>query len=280
MIQWFPGHMAKAKREIEEKLPLVDIVIELVDARSPFSSQNPLLQEVIEQKEKIIVLMKRDLADEVETKRWIQFFNEQSISALAVDANNKNDVSTLVELVYEKGIRQQQSLLNKGVQARPVRALIMGIPNVGKSTLINRLANKKIAKIGDRPGITRTQQWIKVRGKFELLDTPGMLWPKFATKEIGLNLAAIGTIKHELTPLQDVAAYIIRYTLDHYSESFLRRYPIEEKEDMWFIFEEIGRLRGAFESGGKINFDKVAQIVLQDFRSGKLGHVTLEKVDK
>src|SRR5690625_720703 len=279
MIQWFPGHMAKAKREIEEKLTLVDIVIELVDARCPISSQNPLLQHIVREKEKIIVLMKRDLADQIETGRWKEHFHAASINALDVDANNKEDVATLVDLVYEKGLANQQTLLQKGVKARPVRALIMGVPNVGKSTLINRLANKKIAKIGDQPGITKIQQWIKVRGKFELLDTPGMLWPKFETEEIGLNLAAIGTIKHELTPIQDVAAYLIRYMLANYREEFLSRYPIEEFEDMWIIFEEIGKMRGAFQSGGTIDFDRVAQYVLRDFRSGKLGRITLEMVE-
>src|SRR5699024_11032900 len=238
---------------------LVDLVIELVDARIPASSQNPLIQEVIQSKEKIIVLMKRDLADEAKTAEWIERFNSESITALAVDANSKQDVSALVEKVYETGIAKQKKLLEKGVKARPVRALIAGIPNVGKSTLINRLANKRIAKIGDKPGITRMQQWIKVRGKFELLDTPGMLWPKFETEEIGLKLAAIGTIKYDLTPEQDVAAFIIQFLLEHYEAQFLQRFPIKETEDMWIVFEEIGRLRGALESGGHINFDKVAE---------------------
>lgn len=276
MIQWFPGHMAKAKREIQSSLQQVDLVIELVDARAPASSQNPLLQEVIQDKKKIIVLMKKDLADPIKTDKWIEDFNSQSTTAIAVDANNRRDVSSLVDMVYEKGIEKQRAMLDKGVQERPIRALIVGIPNVGKSTLINRLANKRIAKIGDRPGITKMQQWIKVRGKFELLDTPGMLWPKFETEEIGLKLAALGTIKYDLTPEQDVAAFLIQYLLENYEMGFLQRFPIEEREDMWVIFEEIGRLRGALESGGHINFDKVAEIVLQDFRSGKLGRITLE----
>lgn len=277
MIQWFPGHMAKAKREINESLQLVDLVIELVDARIPASSQNPLLQEVITKKEKIVVLMKKDLADETKTNDWITHFTNKSISAVAVDANNKRDVSKLIDLVYEKGKKKQESLLKKGVKQRPIRALIIGIPNVGKSTLINRLANKRIAKIGDRPGITKMQQWIKVRGKFELLDTPGVLWPKFESEEIGLKLAAIGTIKYDLTPEQDVAAFIIHYLLEHYRDQFLQRYPIQETEDMWYIFEDIGKLRGALESGGQVNFDKVADLILQDFRTGKLGRITLEE---
>lgn len=276
MIQWFPGHMAKAKREIQENIRHVDLVIELVDARIPQSSQNPLLQAIIQNKEKIIVLMKQDLADKERTKQWIKKFQKDSLTAIAVDANHRSDVNELVSLVYQKGLEKQQAMLDKGVQERPIRALIMGIPNVGKSTLINRLAHKRIAKIGDRPGITKMQQWIKVRGKFELLDTPGILWPKFETEEVGMKLAAIGTIKYELTPAQDVAAYLIQYLLANYEEQFLARFPIKERKDMWLIFEEIGRLRGALESGGHINFDKVAEIVLQDFRSGKLGRITLE----
>lgn len=276
MIQWFPGHMAKAKREIQENIRHVDLVIELVDARIPQSSQNPLLQAIIQNKEKIIVLMKKDLADKERTKQWIKKFQKDSLTAIAVDANHRSDVNELVSLVYQKGLEKQQAMLDKGVQERPIRALIMGIPNVGKSTLINRLAHKRIAKIGDRPGITKMQQWIKVRGKFELLDTPGILWPKFETEEVGMKLAAIGTIKYELTPAQDVAAYLIQYLLANYEEQFLARFPIKERKDMWLIFEEIGRLRGALESGGHINFDKVAEIVLQDFRSGKLGRITLE----
>jgi len=276
MIQWYPGHMAKAKREIEQSLRHVDVVIELVDARIPKSSQNPLLQEIIGEKVKIIALMKRDLADEFRTKQWLESFEKQSLDAISIDANNERDINELVELVYEKGLEAQRRLLDRGVKERPIRALIVGIPNVGKSTLINRLANKRIAKIGDRPGVTKMQQWIKVRGKFELLDTPGVLWPKFESEEIGLKLAAIGSIKYDLTPEQDVAAFLIQYALEHYEELFLKRFPIEEREDMWVIFEEIGRLRGALESGGHVNFDKVATIVLQDFRTGKIGAISLE----
>lgn len=269
--------MAKTKREIQENLSLVDLIIELVDARIPSSSQNPLLQEVIGNKQKIIVLMKKDLADEEKTDRWLEYFDGQNERAIAVNANEKKDVSALVDLVYRVGEEKLRRLREKGVVNRPIRAMIVGIPNVGKSTLINRLAGKKIAKIGDCPGVTRQKQWIKVRGKFELLDTPGILWPKFETEEIGLKLAAIGTIKYELTPEQDVAAFVIKYLLEHYRGLFLERYPIHERKDMWTIFEEIGRLRGALESGGHVNFDKVAEIVLQDFRSGKLGRISLEE---
>ncbi len=276
MIQWYPGHMAKAKREIEANLRLVDIVVELVDARIPQSSQNPLLQTMIKDKEKIVVLMKRDLADEKRTTAWLKKFASDGMTAMAIDVDKKEDIQGLVELVYQKGLANQNRRIEKGANERPIRAMVVGIPNVGKSTLINRLAKKRIAKIGDRPGITKTPQWIKVRGKFELLDTPGVLWPKFESEEVGLKLASVGSIKYDVTPEQDVAAYLIRYALSHYEASFLERFPIQEREDMWLIFEEIGRMRGAVQSGGQINFDKVATIVLQDFRTGKLGRISLE----
>lgn len=280
MIQWFPGHMAKARREIEENLKLVDIVIELVDARAPLASQNPMLQEVVGRKEKIIVLMKRDLANPNITEDWINYFETESVTAIALDVNKQKDMQSLIEVVNKKGLEAQQKMLDKGVQERAVRALIVGIPNVGKSTLINRLANKRIAKIGDRPGVTKMQQWIKVRGKFELLDTPGILWPKFEDEAIGLRLASIGSIKDELLPLQDVAAFLLQYIAEIDEDILLDRYKVEDVTDMWETFERIGKTRGALESGGQVNFDKVADIVLQDFRSAKLGKITLESPDK
>ncbi|MFD2133110.1 ribosome biogenesis GTPase YlqF [Pseudogracilibacillus auburnensis] len=276
MIQWFPGHMAKARREIEENLKLVDVVIELVDARAPHASQNPMLQEIIQNKQKVVLLMKQDLADPVKTKKWITYFNENEITALAIHVNNKNDIAKIIEVVNNKGLEQQKRLLNKGVQQRAVRALIAGVPNVGKSTLINRLANKKIAKIGDRPGVTKKQQWIKVRQKFELLDTPGILWPKFEEQLIGMKLAAIGTIKYELVPTQDVAAFVIDFLFEHDPNQLEKRYRLTEHDDMWDTFVHIGKHRGALESGGQVNFDKVAEFILQDFRTGKLGRITLE----
>lgn len=276
MIQWFPGHMAKARREIEENLKLVDIVIELVDARAPAASQNPMLQEAVQNKQKIILLMKKDLADPVKTKQWIDYFKENGITALAMHVNDKGDTANLVHVVKEIGLLQQKKRMDKGVKERPVRALIAGVPNVGKSTLINRLANKKIAKIGDRPGVTKMQQWIKVERTFELLDTPGILWPKFEEEMIGMKLAAIGTIKHELIPTQDVAAFVIDFLMEHDPKQLEERYRLSVHEDMWDTFVHIGKNRGALESGGHVNFDKVAEIILQDFRSGKLGKITLE----
>jgi len=278
-IQWFPGHMAKARREIEEKLKLVDFVMELVDARAPLSSQNPMLQQVVQNKTKMIVLMKRDLADQRETEKWIAHFKEKNVPAIAVNVNDKADIKRVIQLGRELGQEKMDKLMKKGIQPRPARAIITGIPNVGKSTLINRLANKKIAKTGDRPGITKQQLWIKVGKDFELLDTPGILWPKFEDEEVGYRLAAIGTIKDQLLSLQDITAFVIKYMQIHYPNQLEERHAIgPDMEDMWDIFVAIGKRRGALESGGNVNFDKVADIVLQDLRTGKLGNITLETI--
>jgi len=278
-IQWFPGHMTKARREIEDKLKVVDLIIELVDARVPISSQNPMLQDIIAHKPKLVVLMKKDLADQHKTDRWITWFEEQNIAATAVNVNDSTDIQQTIKMAKQIGQANIEKRQAKGVNPRAIRAMIIGIPNVGKSSLINRLAKKKIARIGDRPGITKHQQWIKVSQDFELLDTPGILWPKFEDQNVGIRLAAIGTIKDSLLSLQDITAYILEYMQTHYPERLEDRYQMtREMYDMWDIFEHIGRQRGALESGGHVNFDKVAELVLRDLRTGRLGPMTLEDV--
>src|SRR5699024_799471 len=248
-IQWFPGHMAKARREIEEKLKLVDFIIELVDARVPLSSQNPMLQGILKDKTKMIVIMKKDLADPRETEKWLHYFEENQVKAIAINVNNKSDISKVIQLGKELGQVKLDQLIKKGIKPRPARAMIIGIPNVGKSTLINRLANKKIAATGDRPGVTKQQVWIKVKNEFDLLDTPGVLWPKFEEQVIGYRLAAIGTIKDHLVSMQDVVAYVINYLQKHYPDVLKTRYDITSiMDDMWEIFETIGKKRGALES--------------------------------
>ncbi|MFD1171940.1 ribosome biogenesis GTPase YlqF [Oceanobacillus picturae] len=280
-IQWFPGHMAKARREVEEKLKLVDFVMELVDARAPLSSQNPMLQQVLQQKSKMVVLMKKDLADNRQTEEWISYFNERSIPAIAINVNDKSDIKKVIQLAKDLGQEKLDKLIKKGIQPRPSRAMIVGIPNVGKSTLINRLANKKIAKTGDRPGVTKQQLWIKVKKDFELLDTPGILWPKFEDELVGYRLAAIGTIKDQLLSMQDIVAFVISYLQKHYPDRLEERYPIDrDMTDMWEIFEAIGKQRGALESGGSVNFEKVSDLVIRDLRTGRLGNITLENPEE
>ncbi|MYL48714.1 ribosome biogenesis GTPase YlqF [Halobacillus litoralis] len=278
-IQWFPGHMAKAKREVAEKLKLVDFVIELVDARAPLSSQNPMLHNTLQEKPKMMVLMKKDLADPQITSQWIEHFKEEGIPAVAIEANQKQDVQKVVQQAKELGKEKMDKLKAKGIRPRASRAMIIGIPNVGKSTLINRLANKKMAKTGDKPGVTTKQQWIKVKKEFELLDTPGILWPKFEEEEVGYRLAAIGTIKDQILPKEDVAAYVLHFLHQHYPDRLEERFGLENVDDMMEAFEAIGKKRGCLESGGRINFEKVSDIILQDLRTGKLGMITLEHPD-
>lgn len=280
VIQWFPGHMAKARREIEERLKLVDFIIELVDARAPFSSQNPMLQEILKDKPKMIVLMKSDLADPRETEKWLHYFEEKNIYSVPVNIKNKADIANVIQTGKLLGQSKLQQLAAKGINPRRARAMIIGIPNVGKSTLINQLANRKIAKTGDRPGVTKHQLWIKVKNEFDLLDTPGILWPKFEDQNVGYRLAALGTIKDHLVSMQDIVAHVIVYLQEHYPSMLEDRYDISpDMDDMWDIFERIGKKRGALESGGQVNFDKVSDIVIKDLRSGRLGRISLEVVN-
>lgn len=276
-IQWFPGHMAKAKRELKEKLKLVDLVIELVDARAPISSQNPMLQEEIGEKRKLVVLMKNDLADETLTNRFIELFTENETDALPMNVNDRKDIQALIKKVniINEEINKKRS--EKGIKPRPLRAMIIGIPNVGKSTLINRLANKKRAQTGNKPGVTKKQQWIKVEERFELLDTPGILWPKFEDQEIGLKLAAISSIKDEIIHLDDVAVYVLNMMKDHYEHQLLERYPINLNDDVVGWFDAIGKKRGCLGSGGIVDYDKTTDVIINDFREGKLGRITLDR---
>ncbi|MBM7552769.1 ribosome biogenesis GTPase YlqF [Thalassobacillus pellis] len=275
-IQWFPGHMAKAKREVGEKLKLVDFVIELVDARAPESSQNPMLRQMLQDKPRLVVLMKKDLADPKITDQWMEFFKRQGSPAIALNAQDKKDIQSLIQQAKEMAQHKMEKLKAKGVRPRPARAMILGIPNVGKSTLINRLANKKIAKTGDRPGVTTSQQWIKVKKDFELLDTPGILWPKFEDEEVGYRLASIGTIKDQILPTEDVAAYILDYMKNFYPELLEQRFGFSGFNDMIEAFEKIGQKRGCLESGGRINYEKTADVIIQDLRGGKIGRISLE----
>lgn len=276
-IQWFPGHMAKARREVTEKLKLVDFVIELVDARAPESSQNPMLHDILQEKTKMVVLMKKDLADPNVTNEWLNYYEERGMVAIAIEANKKQDVQKVIQLAKELGQAKQDKLKAKGVRPRASRAMILGIPNVGKSTLINRLANRKIAETGDKPGVTKKQQWIKVKKEFELLDTPGILWPKFEDEEVGYRLASIGTIKDQILPKEDVAAYVLDYLQANYPKLLESRFGFESYEDIMDAFETIGRKRGCLESGGQVNFDKVSDIILHDLRGGKVGLVSFER---
>ncbi|MFD0943307.1 ribosome biogenesis GTPase YlqF [Savagea faecisuis] len=280
-IQWFPGHMAKARREVSEQLKLVDIVFELVDARLPQSSRNPMIDEVLGEKPRIVLLNKRDLADPRWTERWIRHYEQQGVQAVAINSfqnEGLQDVLKASRFVLKEKFEKMQA---KGIRPRAIRAMVVGIPNVGKSTLINRFARKNIAKTGNKPGVTKAQQWIKVGKELELLDTPGILWPKFEDKEAGYKLALTGAIKDQVLSLDDVAIYGLRYIAEHYPERLEARYGFATLHDeIVETFDEIGKLRGAYERGGDIDYSKVAEIIVQDVRQGELGKLTFDTFDE
>jgi ribosome biogenesis GTPase A len=270
--------MAKARRQVEEKLKLVDIVFELLDGRLPLSSRNPMMDEILKQKPRLILFTKSDLADEKATGRWTDYFRERGLTVLPIDAQTGKGVKQIIpasERLLAPLFAQREK---KGIQSRKFRAMVVGIPNVGKSSLINRLARRTATVTGDRPGVTKAQQWIRVGKTLELLDTPGILWPKFDDPEVGYRLAASGAIKEEILPLEDVALYTIRFLKERYPEALRKRYNLNEVSaaDGVQLMEMIGRKRGCLIRGGEIDYEKVAEILLNDLRSGRLGQITLE----
>lgn len=276
-IQWFPGHMAKARRQVTEKLKLVDIIFELVDARIPYSSRNPMIDEIIQHKPRLVLLNKADMADKEVTKQWIKYFQDNEVKALAINSQAglgmKEINQASQEILQEKFDRMRA----KGVRPRAIRAMIVGIPNAGKSTLINRLAKKNIARTGNTPGVTKAQQWIKVGKELELLDTPGILWPKFEDQEVGMKLALTGAIKDTILNLQDVAIYALRFLEKRYPDRMKERYQLEViPEDVVELFNQIGKLRGCLMGGGEIDYDKVTELIIREFRTERLGPITLE----
>ncbi|MCR8848624.1 ribosome biogenesis GTPase YlqF [Rossellomorea sp. SC111] len=276
-IQWFPGHMAKARRQVTEKLKLVDIVIELVDARIPLSSRNPMIEEIIGQKPRLVLLNKADMADTNRTNQWIAYFKEQGITALAVNAQAGKGLQVIVQAAKEILKDKFDRMKSRGMRPRAIRAMIVGIPNVGKSTLINRLAKKNIAKTGNTPGVTKAQQWIKVGKELELLDTPGILWPKFEDPKVGYKLALTGAIKDTILNLQDIAVYGLRFLAEHYPERLEERYGLEGiSEEVVDSFDTIGAKRGCLMTGGEVNYDKTSEIIVRDIRNVQLGPMTFD----
>ena len=286
-ISWYPGHMAKTKKQIVEDLKLVDVVIELLDARIPKSSQNPEIADLLANKKRIVVLNKSDLADENETQKWIKEFKSQGIEAIQVDSNKGTGIQSIIKLVEKMMKEELERQTQKGRIRKTIRVMIVGIPNVGKSSFINRISKKTTMAVGNRPGVTRQKQWIRIGNQIELLDTPGVLWPKFESNEVGLNLAFTGSIKDEVIDKEEIAYYLIKYLNENYQNNLIEKYKIKQeeiegiKDNPQYILELmqlIGRKRGAIISGGVVDENKVANIVLDDFRSGKIGKITIEKV--
>ncbi|WP_433749682.1 ribosome biogenesis GTPase YlqF [Falsibacillus pallidus] len=276
-IQWFPGHMAKARREVTEKLKLVDIMYELVDARIPFSSRNPMIDEIIGEKQRIVLLTKSDMADKELTNQWIRYFEDKGLKAIAINSQAGTGLHEIVktsnDILKEKFERMKARGLKK---PRAIRAMIVGIPNVGKSTLINKLAKKNIARTGNTPGVTKSQQWIKVGKELELLDTPGILWPKFEDQEVGYKLALTGAIKDTILNLQDIAVFGIRFIEKNYPERLNDRFGIVPDMEILDVFDTIGKLRGCLRGGGEVDYDKTAELIIRDIRSEKIGPLTFD----
>ena len=287
-INWYPGHMAKTKRQIIDDMKLVDVVIELLDARIPKSSQNPDIQGMVKNKKRIVILNKSDLADEKETKKWIEYFKKKNILAIDVDSNQGKgikQVSQAIEKIMEDELKIQNS---KGRIRKTIRVMIVGIPNVGKSSFINRISKKTTMTVGNKPGVTRQKQWIRIGNQIELLDTPGVLWPKFESEEVGLNLAYTGSIKEEILEKTEITYNLLKFLDENYSSDLYVKYKISEQEideikdnpqytlELMYL---IGKKRGALISGGNIDEEKVAKIILDDFKNGRIGKITLEKAE-
>ena len=277
-INWFPGHMKKTQREIKENLKLVDAVIEIRDARIPRSSANPDIDKLLQNKPRIILLNKKDLTEKKATNEWIKYLTKDNVKVLEVNCLQgeglKNIKPVLMELLKEKHDR----LKAKGVAKIVTRVMVVGIPNCGKSTLINKLAKNNIAKTGDRPGVTKSKQWIKTSLDIELLDTPGVLWPKFEDEEIALNLAFTGAIKDEVMDTEELAYRLVQRLQEYYPENLKERYKIEEIfEDPLDTLNAIARKRGCLIRGGEIDYNRISVILLDEFRGGKIGKITLER---
>ena len=291
VLNWYPGHMLKTKKQIIEDLKLIDVVVELLDARIPKSSRNPDIQRIVQNKKRIVLLNKSDLAEEKETKKWIEYYKNNNTTAISCDANLGKGIKEILKQIDNTMEEEMQKAASKGRIKRNIRIMILGIPNVGKSSLINRLCNKKSAVVGNRPGVTKQTQWVRISNNIELLDTPGVLWPKFEDENVALNLAYTGSIKDEVLETIEVSFKLLIYLYNNYKSNLLERYKItedeleqinseDENEEIYNLMKLIGKKRGAVISGGEIDDEKTAKIILNDFRSGKLGRITLEKVNE
>ncbi len=279
-IQWFPGHMAKTRRLIQSNLSLVDGVVEILDARTPLSSRNPEMDRLTAGKPKMILLNKCDMADDKITTLWIDYFRTLGITAIAVDCKNGKGVKNFLPVLKSKVLKELLEKRNaQGMVGRPIRLMIVGIPNVGKSSFINKMAQSKRAKVEDRPGVTRTKQWVKIGDGAEMLDMPGVLWPKFDDQTIACKLAFTGAIKDDILDIESLAMKLLANLAENYPEVLVSRYKIEiSAEDTGYeLLDKIGRKRGMLISGGEVNYERAAITVLDEYRSGKLGRITLEK---
>lgn len=276
-INWYPGHMKKTKESIQKNLKMVDVVFELIDARIPYSSQNPVIESIVGDKPRVIILNKSDLADNRSNKIWQEYFIGKDIPSVLVDSITGKGIESLLNMSLDVTKDKRENFEKRGVISRPTRAMIIGIPNVGKSTLINTLSGRKGTKTGNRPGITKSNQWIKTRGVLELLDTPGILWPKFEDQSVGLNLAFTGAIKDEILDKETLALRLLEILILNFPTLVEKRYGIEINDDTGLdVMSKIAKKRGCIIRGGEVDYTKVCGIILDEFRKGVIGNITLE----
>lgn len=276
-FNWYPGHMTKAKRMMQEDIKFNDIVIELIDARIPMSSRNPDIDDLAKNKYRLILLNKSDLADERVTVKWVEFFEKQGIKVIKLDSRQRSGMKSVNNAILEVCKEKIERDRKRGIINRPVRAMIVGIPNVGKSTFINSFAGKACAKTGNKPGVTKGKQWIRLNKTVELLDTPGILWPKFDNEKIANDLAFIGSINDQILNLTELSLKFIESVKNDYAGIFTSRYDIEEKDDGVTMLGDIAIARGCLKKGGEPDYDKAAALIFDDFRSGKLGKISIDK---
>ena len=273
---WYPGHMTKAVRQMKEDIKLIDLVIELLDARIPLSSRNPDIDDLGKNKARLVLLNKSDLADETDNNKWIQYFKDKGIIALKINSKNKQgikEINNAVQIACKEKIERDKK---RGIINRPVRAMVVGIPNVGKSTFINAYAGRAAAKTGNKPGVTKGKQWIKLNKNLELLDTPGILWPKFEDQQVGIRLACVGSIKDDILNMEELALWLIDYLRENYKGIMAERYQITEEGTSVEVLEAIARARGCLKRQEELDYAKASLILFDDFRSGKMGRITLE----
>ena len=275
-FQWYPGHMTKAKRMMQENIKLIDLVIELVDARIPLSSRNPDIDELGKNKARLVLLNKADLAEDKWNDAWAEYFKKKGFSVVKVNSRKGCGIKSIQGVIREACAEKIERDRKRGILNRPVRAMVVGIPNVGKSTFINALAGKACAKTGNKPGVTKGKQWIRLNKQVELLDTPGILWPKFEDQEVGLKLAFIGSIKDEVLQTEELAAELIHFLRTAYPEVLADKYNIEMDEDDYVVLNHIAKSRNCIVRGNELDTEKAALLLLDDFRNGKLGRLTLE----
>lgn len=278
-IQWFPGHMAKARRLVQENLKLVDVVIELLDARIPYSSRNPMIDDILGSKPRLIVLNKADLADPEATKQWVDSFKSPHSTAIGLDSAQGKGFAEVPKLLKMLAAEKMAKLAASGRRPRAVRCMVVGIPNVGKSSFINRLSRRKSTQTGNKPGVTKGKQMIRINNELELLDTPGVLWPKFEDPKVGYKLAATGAIKDTVFIIEEAAVFLLKLLLKlNYGDNIAARYKIDcLADDPFQILEQIGAKRGMLQSGGVVDTDKAAMLLLKEFKAGLIGRISLEK---